>query len=165
MANDTADSTEELPGQIDTDYTIGQDNLKGRIAGLRFDIHNPVFAISAIVVVLFVLFTLAFPVRAELLFQAMFDLATQQFDWYFLTAVNIVVLLALYLVVSPYGSIRIGGPDAEPEHSYPSWLALLFSAGVGIGLMYYGVAEPMTHFSNALQGVITTDGKNRRLAF
>jgi len=158
MANDTADSTEELPGQIDTDYTIGQDNLKGRIAGLRFDIHNPVFAISAIVVVLFVLFTLAFPVRAESLFQAMFNLATQQFDWYFLTAVNIVVLFALYLVVSPYGSVRIGGPDAEPEHSYPSWLALLFSAGVGIGLMYYGVAEPMTHFSNALQGVITTDG-------
>ena len=158
MANDTADSTEELPGQIDTDYTIGQDNLKGKIAGFRFDIHNPVFAISAIVVVLFVLFTLAFPVRAESLFQAMFDLATQQFDWYFLTAVNIVVLFALYLVVSPYGSIRIGGPDAKPEHSYPSWLALLFSAGVGIGLMYYGVAEPMTHFSNALQGVITTDG-------
>ena len=158
MANDTADSTEELPGQIDTDYTIGQDNLKGKIAGLRFDIHNPVFAISAIVVVLFVLFTLAFPVRAESLFQAMFNLATQQFDWYFLTAVNIVVLFALYLVVSPYGSVRIGGPDAEPEHSYPSWLALLFSAGVGIGLMYYGVAEPMTHFSNALQGVITTDG-------
>lgn len=158
MANDTADNTEELPGQIDTDYTIGQDNLKGKIAGLRFDIHNPVFAISGVVVVLFVLFTLAFPVRAESLFQAMFDLATQQFDWYFLTAVNIVVLFALYLVVSPYGSVRIGGPDAEPEHSYPSWLALLFSAGVGIGLMYYGVAEPMTHFSNALQGVITTDG-------
>ena len=158
MANDTADSTEELPGQIDTDYTIGQDNLKGKIAGLRFDIHNPVFAISAVVVVLFVLFTLGFPVRAESLFQAMFNLATQQFDWYFLTAVNIVVLFALYLVISPYGSIRIGGPDAEPEHSYPSWLALLFSAGVGIGLMYYGVAEPMTHFSNALQGVITTDG-------
>lgn len=158
MANDTADSTEELPGQIDTDYTIGQDNLKGKIAGLRFDIHNPVFAISAVVVILFVLFTLAFPIRAESLFQAMFDLATQQFDWYFLTAVNIVVLFALYLVVSPYGSVRIGGPDAEPEHSYPSWLALLFSAGVGIGLMYYGVAEPMTHFSNALEGVITTDG-------
>lgn len=158
MANDTANSTEALPGQIDTDYTIGQDILKGKIAGLRFDIHNPVFAISAVVVVLFVFFTLAFPARAESLFQAMFDLATQQFDWYFLTAVNIVVLFALYLVVSPYGSVRIGGPDAEPEHSYPSWLALLFSAGVGIGLMYYGVAEPMTHFSNALGGVITENG-------
>lgn len=158
MANDTADNTEEMPGQIETDYTIGQDNLKGRIAGLRFDIHNPVFVISAIAIVLFVFYTLIFPAQAELLFQSMFNLATQKFDWYFLTAVNIVVIFALFLVCSPYGTIRIGGPDATPDHSYPSWLALLFSAGVGIGLMYYGVAEPMTHFSNALSGQITENG-------
>lgn len=158
MANDTANSTDELPGQIDTDYTIGQDNLQGKVAGLHFDIHNPVFAISAIIVVLFVCFTLLFREQAEVIFQAMFNIATQQFDWYFITAVNIVVIFALFLVLSPYGAIRIGGPDAEPEYSYPSWLALLFSAGVGIGLMYYGVAEPMTHFSNALQGVVTEGG-------
>ncbi|MDF1624080.1 MAG: BCCT family transporter [Pseudohongiella nitratireducens] len=158
MANDATENTEAMPGQIETDYTIGQDNLKGKIAGVRFDIHNPVFVISAIAIVLFVFYTLLFPNQAESLFQAMFNLATQQFDWYFLTAVNIIVIFALFLVFSPYGKIRIGGPDATPDHSYPSWLALLFSAGVGIGLMYYGVAEPMTHFSNALSGEITENG-------
>lgn len=158
MANDVAENTDVMPGQIETDYTIGQDNLKGKVAGVRFDIHNPVFVISAFAIVLFVFFTLLFPARAESLFLTMFNIATQQFDWYFLTAVNIIVVFALFLAFSRYGTIRIGGPDATPDHSYPSWLALLFSAGVGIGLMYYGVAEPMTHFSNALLGEITENG-------
>lgn len=158
MANDVAENTDVMPGRIETDYTIGQDNLKGKVAGVRFDIHNPVFVISAFAIVLFVFFTLLFPARAESLFLTMFNIATQQFDWYFLAAVNIIVVFALFLAFSRYGTIRIGGPDATPDHSYPSWLALLFSAGVGIGLMYYGVAEPMTHFSNALLGEITENG-------
>ena len=73
---------------------------------------------------------------------------TSTFNWFFLGAANIFVLFCLFLIVSPYGKIRIGGADAKPEYSYSGWFAMLFAAGMGIGLMFYGVLEPVYHFQN-----------------
>lgn len=106
----------------------------------------------------FVFYTLALPQQAEAIFQAMFDFTTKSFDWFFILGANIVVLFALFLVFSPFGSIRLGGPDAKPDHSYLGWFAMLFAAGMGIGLMFYGVSEPMTHFSTAIGGTSMEDG-------
>ena len=58
-------------------------------------------------------------------------------------------MLTLWLALSQYGRIKLGGPDDEPEFSYPSWLAMLFAAGMGVGLLFWGVAEPLMHFSGA----------------
>ncbi len=149
---------QNAPNAIETDYRIGQDNIEGRVGGLGFDIHNPVFAISGLAVIIFVFYTLAFPGQAEGVFSAMFDFTTKTFDWFFLLAADLVVLFALFLIVSPYGSVRLGGKDATPDFGYAGWFAMLFAAGMGIGLMFYGVSEPMTHFSTAFGGATIEEG-------
>ncbi len=69
--------------------------------------------------------------------------------WYYLLLVTFIVLFCLFLIVSPVGQIKLGDPDSEPEHSNISWLAMLFSAGMGIGLVFWGAAEPLSHFAIA----------------
>ena len=134
---------------IETDYAIGQDNVDGSLAGFGFDIHNPVFVISGAAIVAFVFFTLALPDQAASAFSAMFSFTTKNFDWFLIGAADIVVIFSLILIFSPYGSVRLGGADATPDYNYVGWFAMLFAAGMGIGLMFYGVSEPMTHFSTA----------------
>ena len=134
---------------IITDYEMGQDNVEGDVLGLPFDIHNPVFLISGLSIVAFVFFTLALPQQASDVFSAMFSFTTTNFDWFLIGAANIVVLFALMLIVTPFGSVRLGGEDATPDYTYMGWFAMLFAAGMGIGLMFYGVSEPLTHFSTA----------------
>nr|WP_216671226.1 BCCT family transporter [Mangrovicoccus sp. HB161399] len=138
---------------IDTDYEIGQDNLEGQLGPFGFDIHNPVFAVSGLAIVAFVFYTLALPEQAGSLFSAMFDFVTKGFDWFFLGAANIFVIFCLLLIVTPLGNIRLGGSEATPDYNYVGWFAMLFAAGMGIGLVFYGVAEPMSHFSSSLGGI------------
>jgi BCCT family betaine/carnitine transporter len=156
------DTTPVDSGLIETDYEIGQDNVEGTVGPFGFDVHNPVFMISGIAVVVFVFYTIALPEQAAAIFQAMFDFTTKTFDWFFLLGANLVVLFALFLIVSPYGSVKLGGRDAVPDYTYIGWFAMLIAAGMGIGLMFYGVSEPMTHFSTAMgetsaEGGIRTD--------
>ncbi|EEX12405.1 glycine betaine transporter OpuD [Citreicella sp. SE45] len=148
-------------GLIDTEYTVGQDNIEGNVGPFGFDVHNPVFLISALAVIAFVVFTIALPDLAGSLFSAIFSEVTQGFDWFFLGAADIFVLLCLVLVVSPYGKIRLGGRDATPDFGYASWFSMLFAAGMGIGLMFYGVSEPLSHFSSSLGGAAIGDGGMR----
>src|SRR6056297_3728744 len=144
---------------IDTDYQIGQDNISKRLGPFNLDIHNPVFLISGIAVVVFVLFTLSLPTQASAIFSAMFDFTTKTFDWFFLAGANLVVIFALFLIVTPLGRVRLGGVDATPDYSYIGWFAMLFAAGMGIGLLFFGVSEPMSHFSTSLGGTsIGEDG-------
>jgi BCCT family betaine/carnitine transporter len=134
---------------IETEYEIGQDNVDGRFIGFGFDIHNPVFMISGLAVMAFVFYTLALPEQAEGVFSSMFDFTTKNFDWFLIGAADLVVLFALLLIVTPFGSVRLGGKEATPDYTYLGWFAMLFAAGMGIGLMFYGVSEPLTHFSTA----------------
>lgn len=134
---------------IDTQYEIGQDNIDGSIGKFGFDIHNPVFAISAVAIVAFVFYTLALPEQASAAFSWMFGFTTKNFDWFLIGAADLVVVFALLLIVTPFGSVRLGGADAAPDYTYMGWFAMLFAAGMGIGLMFYGVSEPLTHFSTA----------------
>ncbi|MDT8344953.1 MAG: BCCT family transporter [Thermohalobaculum sp.] len=143
---------------IDTDYQIGQDNISAQIGPFGLDIHNPVFLISGITIVAFVFLTLAFQQSVEPVFNALRNWLTGTFDWFFLLAGNIFVLLCLVLIVSPWGAVRIGGKEATPDYSYSGWFAMLFAAGMGIGLMFYGVAEPISHFGTAMGGVSVEDG-------
>lgn len=137
---------------IDTDYVIGQDNIKGQFS-FALDIHGKVFSISALTIVLFVVLTLALQNHVEPLFSAMRGWLTHHLAWFFLGSANIFVLLCFGLIVSPLGKVRLGGMDATADYSYVGWFSMLFAAGMGIGLMFYGVAEPMSHFSAAMGGV------------
>ncbi|WP_170343569.1 BCCT family transporter [Ruegeria arenilitoris] len=143
---------------IETDYEIGQDNFESQFGALKLDIHNPVFAISGLSVVAFVFYALALPDQAEALFGALRPWLTSNFDWFFIGAGNIFVLFCLFLIVSPLGSVRLGGKEATPDYGYPGWFAMLFAAGMGIGLMFYGVSEPMSHFSSSLAGITEEGG-------
>ena len=154
MADNVDISIEEAPDAIETDYEIGQDN----ITPFGLDIHNPVFMISSISIVAFVILTLMFQDSASEFFVWLRNFLTQNFDWFFLSAGNIFVLFCIVLMISPLGKIRLGGPDAEPDYSYMGWFAMLFAAGMGIGLMFFGVSEPISHFNSSLGGAALEEG-------
>ncbi|MBB04929.1 MAG: BCCT transporter [Pseudooceanicola sp.] len=143
---------------IQTDYEIGQNNVEGAVGPFGFDIHNPVFMISGLTIIAFVFYTLVLPEQAGGVFAWLFGAVTQGFDWFFIGSANIFVLFCLVLIVTPWGSVRLGGSDATPDYSYIGWFAMLFAAGMGIGLMFYGVSEPMSHFSSSLGGTVAEGG-------
>ncbi|UTT84949.1 BCCT family transporter [Vibrio pelagius] len=127
-----------------TDYTVGQDNVQK----WGFDVHNPVFGISAGLIALFLIAILVTDTASA---KAALDGVKWQiinsFDWLFIWSGNIFVVFCLALIVSPFGKIRLGGNDATADYSFMSWLAMLFAAGMGIGLMFWSVAEPAAYFT------------------
>lgn len=141
---------------IDTDYVVGQDNIKGRIS-IDLDLHGKVFIISAVVCLLFVILTLALQTEVEPLFIGVRDWITSRADWLFISAVDLFILICVGLILSPLGRVRIGGVDAKPDYPFLTWFSMLFAAGMGIGLMFYGVAEPITHFESSFNGITVGD--------
>jgi choline/glycine/proline betaine transport protein len=110
-----------------------------------FDIHGPVFWPSVILIAALIIGTLIAGDAAEEAFSAARISITDWAKWLFVAAVNIFIGFSLYFAFSKYGSIRLGGENAKPEFSTAAWFAMLFSAGMGIGLMFFAVAEPMWH--------------------
>ncbi|RCV88451.1 BCCT family transporter [Billgrantia montanilacus] len=143
---------------IDTDYVIGQDNITTTTLGVDIDLHGKVFTISAIVILFFVIVTLALQEQVAPIFDGAFNFLTGNLAWFFLFAANVFVLLSIVLIFTPLGKVRIGGANATPDFSYAGWFSMLFAAGMGIGLMYFGVSEPMDHFQSALGGIATENG-------
>ena len=143
---------------IDTDYQIGQDNILVNVGPLGLDIHNRVFAISSLLVVAFVILTLMFQTQVEPVFSGMRNWLTSNLDWFFLSAGNFFVVVCLALAVSPLGKVRLGGTEATPDYSYLGWFSMLFAAGMGIGLMFFGVSEPLSHFGTAFGGTVMENG-------
>ena len=127
-----------------TDYTVGQDNVQK----WGFDVHNPVFGISAGLIALFLIGVLVTDTTsAKAALDGVKGQIINSFDWLFIWSGNIFVLFCLGLIVSPYGKIRLGGVDATADYSFMSWLSMLFAAGMGIGLMFWSVAEPAAYYT------------------
>lgn len=162
--NDPSDPTNEpsshaATSEMETDYVVGQDNIEGQLGPFGFDIHNRVFVVSALASVVFIVLTLLFPERAGNLFQSIVGFSTGTLDWYFMIVVDFFILFCVALIVLPYGKIRLGGPDARPDYSYLSWFAMLFAAGIGIGLLFFGVLEPVYHANVSLPlGILSPFG-------
>jgi BCCT family betaine/carnitine transporter len=134
---------EVVKDEYQTDYVAGQDN----ISPFGLDLHNWVFPVTAVIVVLFVIATLLFPAMAkETLDGAKWGIIAS-FDWFFLLSANIFVIVSLALIFMPVGKIRLGGQEAKPEFTTMSWFAMLFAAGMGIGLMFWAVAEPVAYYT------------------
>ncbi|WJY16113.1 BCCT family transporter [Pectobacteriaceae bacterium CE90] len=142
----------------DTDYQVGQDNIVVNVGPLGLDIHNRVFAISGLAVITFIVLTLVFQSEVAPFFKGMLNWLTTRLDWFFLSAGNVFVIVSLALVVSPLGKVRLGGTLARPDYSYITWFSMLFAAGMGIGLMFYGVSEPLSHFSSSMGGIHIENG-------
>ena len=115
-------------------------------------INPPVFFGSVILIFAVVLFAVSSPDLAGSVFSQTQSWIVDSFGWFYLLAVAVFLLFSLYLALSQYGSIRLGPEHSQPDFSYSSWFAMLFSAGMGIGLIFYGVAEPVIHMSSPPQG-------------
>ncbi|MFY8273426.1 BCCT family transporter [Pseudoalteromonas sp. SSDWG2] len=127
-----------------TDYTVGQDNVQK----WGFDVHNAVFSTSAALIFLFLIAILVIdPATAKAALDGVKWDIINNFDALFMWSANIFVVFCIALICSPWGNIRLGGQDATPSHSRLSWMAMLFAAGMGIGLMFWGVAEPVAYFT------------------
>ena len=130
--------------EYETDYEAGQDNVQ--ILGM--DMHNPVFFISAVLILAFVIGTIIFPAEAKTALDGAKGWTISNFDWLFMVGANIFVLFCIALIFLPVGKIRLGGKDARPDFSTLSWFAMLFAAGMGIGLMFWSVAEPVGYYTD-----------------
>ena len=110
-----------------------------------FEIHGPVFWPSVILIAILIIGTILGGDAAEEAFNTARVNITDWASWLFVAGVNVFIAFSLYFAFSKYGNIRLGGDDAKPEFSKMAWFAMLFSAGMGIGLMFFAVAEPMWH--------------------
>lgn len=111
-------------------------------------INPPVFIGSGGLCVLFVAFAVIWPELANTLFSAMQNWVIHTAGWFYILAVALFLLFVVILATTRYGLIKLGPDHSEPDYSYSSWFAMLFSAGMGIGLMFFGVAEPVMHTMN-----------------
>ncbi|MEF8942669.1 MAG: BCCT family transporter [Desulfohalobiaceae bacterium] len=136
MANETNESAQRTTNTIR--------NLDNKI--FNYDIHPWVFFGGAGIIILGVVFTIVMGDTAEAMFGNIQSWIANFTGWFFVLVMNLVFLFCLGLMFTRYGDLRIGGRDAEPEFSTLGWFAMLFSAGMGIGILFYGVAEPMFHF-------------------
>lgn len=112
----------------------------------KSQINPPVFFISAALIILLVAFAALFPELANSQFEALQQSIFTNASWFYILAVALILLSVSYLGLSRYGNIKLGPDHAEPDFSYISWFAMLFSAGMGIGLMFFGVSEPVMHY-------------------
>jgi choline/glycine/proline betaine transport protein len=117
---------------------------KKSIFGL--EVNGPVFFTSAIIVIITITLTLLFKDKAEQHFTEIQAFVANKAGWFFILSVNVFLVFMIYLAFSKYGQIRIGGQTAKPEFKTLSWFAMLFSAGMGIGLLFWSISEPIYHY-------------------
>jgi choline/glycine/proline betaine transport protein len=121
---------------------------KLKMGSYHLQVHPTVFGVSAVLIIAVVFVTLFNLDASEGAFVAIKQWITVYFGWLLILLVQGFLIYCVFLALSRFGHIRIGGPGAKPAFRRPTWFAMLFSAGMGIGLVFYGVAEPIIHFHN-----------------
>lgn len=116
----------------------------------------PVFIPAVIVISLMVIGTISNPKVAGDIFADVLAYITEDFGWFYMLCVALFLIFVVGVAISPWGKIKLGPDHSEPEYSFSSWFAMLFSAGYGIALLFFGVAEPILHYSTPPQGVALT---------
>jgi len=114
----------------------------------RSTLNPPVFYTSAALILLLVLYAVLFKSQAQTQFEHIQQWIFTNASWFYILAVALILISVVFLTVSRYGDIKLGPDHSEPEYRASSWFAMLFSAGMGIGLMFFGVAEPVMHFTS-----------------
>ncbi|ESS06938.1 MAG: choline/carnitine/betaine transport [uncultured archaeon A07HB70] len=131
----------------DSDREPGDTNIQK----FGFDIHPVVFPIALLIIATFIALTVLGPrfgLDVSGAYTWLFNTIGSTFGWFYLLAVNAFIVVLLFFAFSRYGNIKIGGVEAEKEFSDFSWMAMLFSAGMGIGLMFFSVSEPLYYLQN-----------------
>ncbi len=147
--NDDRGAPKQPAGE--TEHPIsGEDSVTEKDEGStgrqwRFAIHPLVFFTSAGLIIALVALTIAMHKTVRELFATLQEGIATYTGWFYTLVINVVLIFMIWLLFSRFAKIRLGGRDARPEFSTLSWFAMLFSAGMGIGLLFFGVAEPMLH--------------------
>jgi len=131
------------------------------------DVNLPVFAISSALAIFFSAFVLFFPEKSSFLTDTM-DFVVNWFGTLFTLSMSAITLIIFFLIVSPFGKIRLGGKDSVPEFRFVSWVCMLFAAGVGIGMTFYGAAEPLSYYTGVFGTPLNVSPESEeayRLAF
>jgi len=121
-------------------------SVRKRIMGLEVEAHPIVFPASALLIILFVVLTALFPKRTLLLFDQLQSGIAEHFTWLYVISMSGFLVFAVWLCFSKFGKIRLGKDTDVPDFPRLTWFAMLFSAGMGIGMLFWGVAEPMWHY-------------------
>lgn len=126
-----------------------------------FDISVPVFVPAAVITLIFVTLTIIFDQQAEESFSNFRSFMSKNMGWLVNIAINYFLIFVVYLAFSKLGKVKIGGANAKPDFNKFSWVAMLFSAGMGIGLVYFSVAEPMLNFNNPIESGLSDLEKSK----
>ena len=118
----------------------------------KLELNPWVFFPSVGVILVFLLSGVLFTEGTGVVFDALRDFIETYFGWLYILAVGVFLVFVVFLLFSPYGGIRLGPDDSEPDYSYFSWFTMLFSAGMGIGLVFFSVAEPVFHYAGPPTG-------------
>ena len=109
-------------------------------------IHPVVSYVASALIFFFIVLGIGWTEAMETAVNAIQGFLAEYFGWFYITAVAVILGFVIYLAFSRFGNIRLGPNDSEPDFGYPTWFAMLFSAGMGIGLLFYSVAEPLMHY-------------------
>lgn len=151
-------STMEPVGQVEAIYVAGQDNIKSSFGPIHFDVNKSVFIASALSILFFVLIATVFQEFAETKFVELRDWLTVDLRAFFIMAANVFLLVCVIVTVTSLGKVRLGGQDAKPDFSNLSWFSMLFAAGMGTSLIFFGVGEPLTHAIDSFNGIVVENG-------
>src|SRR5699024_767983 len=115
--------------------------------------RNTVFIIYASFIALFVLWRMSSPSLLQFVAENSLDWLLTNFGWFYMLITAFFVLFVIVLAISPFGKMKLGRPDDEPDYSWLSWIGMLFAAGIGVGFVFFGVAEPVLYYLDPPVGV------------
>ena len=128
--------------------------MKGKVQSST--ILLPVFIPAVAIILLLVIGTISDPELAGEAFSSTLAWITQTFGWFYMLSVAIFLVFIVSVAASGWGNIKLGPDHAEAQYSFPEWFSMLFSAGYGVALLYFGVAEPVLHYSSPPAGAAET---------
>ena len=143
-------------------------NPRKNVKFLGLDINSAVFFISSGLAITFSFLVLMYPEASNQLLSETRNFVVSQFDTLFTVSMSAFTLIIFFLIISPFGKITLGGQDSTPEFGFLSWVCMLFAAGVGIGMTFYGAAEPLSYYTGVFGtplGVMPQSEEAYRLAF
>ncbi|MAN51936.1 MULTISPECIES: BCCT family transporter [unclassified Marinimicrobium] len=125
-------------------------------AGVGSTVLIPVFIPAVIVILMLVVGTISNPELAGKAFATTLSYITETFGWFYMLSVAFFLVFIVSMALTKWGHIKLGPDHADPQYSFPAWFAMLFSAGYGIALLFFGVAEPVLHFASPPEGAAET---------
>jgi len=146
FANQTPNGIDGAPGVRRDCSALMSRTVRKNILGVEVEAHPIVFPVSAILIVVFVLLVAAYPAYSYMTFNSIQEWILKEFSWLYVLAMTGFLVFALVLGLGKFGHVRLGPDDSRPEFSTLSWFSMLFSAGMGIGMLFWGVAEPVKHY-------------------